>query len=322
MGINQLLKHSMRKSAVVVLLLLSSFTSPTLYAEQVRSGIVEQSLGRDFGLLVGDVIDHYYVIQVPAEYQLTPASLPPSGDMDYWLQLLNSDYSLIAENTQVRRYRLHFKFQTFYAPLDVRTLTIPALTVSFSADSKTQQVTIPAWNFTMSPLKEIAPRGVATDSAQNAFMKEDLRPITIATATLQQQIWGLAIALFILVTAWLSLNGYLLAFTRSPFQQAYHEIKKLGKYQSQQSAFHQALQAVHRAFNRLAGHALFAHQTEDFVTKHPEFSDYKPQIDHFYQLSTEALYSEKKLGTEKDFDALLTLCRQLAGAEKLALKKS
>jgi mxaA protein len=72
----------------------------------------------------------------------------------------------------------------------------------------------------------------------------------------------------------------------------------------------------------LAGHALFAHQTDQFIDKHNEFSGYQDQIDSFYQLSTEALYSEQKVASEKDFDQLLKLCKQLAGAEKLALKKS
>lgn len=322
MVINQLLKQSRGKPVLVVVLLLSVFANTVLHAEQSRTGIVQQSLGRDFGLLVGDVIEHYYVVQVPADYKITPASLPPRGELDYWLLLLNSDSVLISENAEIRRYRLHFTFQTFYAPLDVRALTIPPLTVNFNAGDKTEQISIPAWSFTMSPLKEIAPRGVASDSTQNAFMKADLPPVTIPTKDLQQQIWVLTITLFILAISWLSLKGYLFAFTRSPFQQAYHEIKTLRKYHADESAFHQALQAVHRAFNRLAGQALFAHQIENFISKHPEFSAHHQQIDHFYQLSTEALYSEQKIRTQKNFDELLKLCRQLAGAEKPTLKRS
>lgn len=321
MAINKLIKQKMRVPMFVAVL-LAVFSSTALYADQVRTGIVQQSLGRDFGILVGDIIEHYYIVQVPAEYRLTPASLPPNGELDYWLLLLDSDYEVISENAELRRYRLHFTFQTFYAPLDVRALATPPLTVSFNAGDKTEQLTIPAWNFTMSPLKEIAPRGVAKDSNQNAFMKADLAPSTIPTKDLQQQIWILSITLLILVILWLTLKGYLFALTRSPFQQAYHQVKKLRKYHNDESAFHQALQAVHRAFNRLAGHALFAHQTDQFIDKHKEFSGYQDQIDSFYQLSTEALYADQKLPTEKDFDQLLKLCKQLAGAEKLALKKS
>ncbi|MDO8825056.1 hypothetical protein [Methylophaga sp.] len=306
---------------IIVMLLLVVFASP-ISADQSRIGIVEQSLGRDFGIVVGDIIDHYYVIQVPANYNLTPASLPPNGDLDYWLELLNSDYELIAENNQLRRYRLHFTFQTFYAPLDVRALTIPPLAVRFTADDNAHQITIPAWGFTMSPIKEIVPRGVASDSTQKAFMKADLRPTTISTAGLKQQIWILAFSVIVLSILWLSLNGYLFSFTRSPFQQAYHEVKKLRKYHADESAFSQALQAVHRAFNRRAKQALFAHQIDEFVVKHPELEAYREKIDDFYQLSAEALYSDQKKGEPADFDQLLRLCKQLAGAEKLALKKT
>lgn len=306
---------------IVVMLLLMVFAGP-INADQSRIGIVEQSLGRDFGIVVGDIIDHYYVIQVPANYNLTPASLPPNGDLDYWLELLNSDYELISENNQLRRYRLHFTFQTFYAPLDVRALNIPSLSVRFTADDNAHQITIPAWAFTMSPIKEIVPRGVASDSTQNAFMKADLRPITIATADLKRQIWILAFSLIVLSILWLSLNGYLFSFTRSPFQQAFHEVKKLRKYHADECAFSQALQAVHRAFNRRAKQALFAHQINEFVAKHPELEPHREKIDDFYQLSAETLYSEQKKAGPADFDRLLMLCKQLAGAEKLALKNT
>lgn len=321
MVINPRLSLFINKASFIVVLLLMVFAQP-ISAEQARIGIVEQSLGRDFGIVVGDIIEHYYVVQVPVNYNLTPASLPPNGDLDYWLELLNSDYQLITENNQLRRYRLHFTFQTFYAPLDVRALTIPSLAVRFTADDNAHQITIPAWEFTMSPLKEIVPRGVASDSTQNAFMKADLRPTNISTADLKQQIWILAVSLIILVIFWLSLNGYLFSFTRSPFQQAFHEVKKLRKYHAEPSAFSQALQAVHRAFNRRAKQALFAHQIEDFVLQHPELKACQQNIDDFYQLSAETLYSNQKKGDPADFDQLLILCKQLAGAEKLALKKS
>ncbi len=322
MGINLFFKHKMdTRNFVALTLMLLMFTCP-IHANPVRTGIVEQSLGRDFGILAGDIIEHYYVVQVPADYSLTPASLPPDGELDYWLELLNSDYALIAENAQMRRYRLHFTFQTFYAPLDVRALVIPSFTIRFNADDKAHPVVIPAWGFTMSPLKEIAPRGVASDSTQNAFMKADLRPITVPTDDLQEQIWILATGFIILVLFWLSLKGYLFAFTRSPFQQAYHQVKKLRKYHAEKSAFTQALQAVHQAFNRRAKQALFAHQTDDFVLQHPELLAYKEEIDNFFQSSAETLYSEQKKASPSDFDQLLILCRQLAGAEKLALKKS
>src|SRR5690554_6205924 len=220
MAINPLF---IRRKSCYIAILLSLLFSNTLLADTERLGVIEQSLGRDFGILVGDLINHYYIVQVPADYTLTPASMPPTGSLDYWLELLETEYELLSETSQLRRYRLHFTFQTFYAPLDVRALTIPSLTVRFTADDNAHQIIIPAWGFTMSPIKEIVPRGVASDSTQNAFMKADLSPTTISTADLKQQIWILAFSLIILVTFWLSLKGYLFSFTRSPFQQAFHE---------------------------------------------------------------------------------------------------
>lgn len=320
MAINSLL---IRKKSCYIAILLSLLFSNSLLANAERIGVVEQSLGRDFGVLVGDLIDHYYTIQIPAEYALTPASMPPTGSLDYWLDLLDAEYELLSESRQSKRYRLHFVFQTFYAPLDVRALTIPPLAVSFKAGERTDQLTIPSWTFTMSPLKEITPRGVASNSTQTAFMQPDMPPQTINTGTLQQRLWFLAGLLLVLTFLWVMIKGYLFSFSRPQFQLSLKQVKRLQKqHKHHPENFHQALQTVHRAFNAVAKQALFAHQIDTFIAKHPEFAAYQQQIVAFFQLSAETLYSEQKVATDEEFNQLQRLCKQLAGAEKLALKAS
>lgn len=311
-----------RKSCYIAILLSLLFSNPLL-AETERFGVIEQSLGRDFGILVGDLIDHYYIIQIPADYTLTPASMPPTGSLDYWLDLLDTDYELLAETQQSKRYRLHLVFQTFYAPLDVRALTIPSLAISFKAGERTDQLTIPPWTFTMSPLKEIAPRGVASNSTHTDFMKPDMPPQTINTVNLQQRLWFLAGLLLVLTFLWIMVKGYLFSFSRSHFQLSLQQVRRLQKQHKQHpETFQQGLQAVHRAFNAVAKKALFAHQIDTFIAEHPEFAAHQQQIVAFFQLSAETLYSEQKTATAEEFNQLQRLCKQLAGVEKLALKTS
>src|SRR5690554_2688280 len=310
MAINPLF---IRRKSCYIAILLSLLFSNTLLADTERLGVIEQSLGRDFGILVGDLINHYYIVQVPADYTLTPASMPPTGSLDYWLELLETEYELLSETSQAKRYRLHFTFQTFYAPLDVRALTIPPLSIRFKAGERADQLTIPAWTFTMSPLKEIAPRGVASNSTQNAFMKPDMPPQTISTANIQQRLWLLAGLLVVLTFLWIMIKGYLFSFSRSHFQLSLKQVKRLRKqHKNHPETFHQALQAVHRAFNGVAKQALFAHQIDTFIVEHPEFGAYQQQIIAFFQLSAETLYSEQKIATIEEFNQLQRLCKQLA----------
>ncbi len=63
MALNQLYKHLANKLSLIsfiVLLLVSASISADIK-------IIQQSLGRDFGVVVGDRIEHSYVIAVPAE---------------------------------------------------------------------------------------------------------------------------------------------------------------------------------------------------------------------------------------------------------------
>lgn len=294
-----------------------------LTASDNSIGIAKQSLGKDFGILAGDIIEHHYIINVPANFSLSAASLPPNGELNYWLQLVNTQHKQTFLDNTIRQYHLQFTYQVFYAPLSVKSLIIPKLTITFNAadSDRIEQITLPDWPFSMSPLKEVIPRGVNTNQVAQTFMKPDLKPMLIATEKLKRQLLILAIITVLGVIIWAILRGYLFKFSRSPFQVAYRQVNKLKiNKKDPPGHFRQALQAVHQAFNNKAKQALFFHQIEDFIRAHPEFSAYQQQIVSFYQLSSDALYAEYN-DSQNNFDQLLALCQQLAGAERLALKK-
>ncbi|HDY85417.1 hypothetical protein LCGC14_0747160 [marine sediment metagenome] len=281
--------------------------------------IIQQSLGRDFGVLVGDQIEHSYIIAVPAEFELSPDSLPSKGDLNYWLKLLSVNANEIGTQNGIKKYKLDIVFQTFYAPLDVRVLSTPEMDITFHAGDKQQKISLPAWRFSMSPLKETAPVSSKSGESARPFMKPDLPIIAINTQRQTLTVYLLTLAVVIMAFIWLVLSGKVFSFACSPFQLAIKQIKK-SKSKQDKANVSQAIYEVHQAFNSVAKQAIFSHQIDAFIATFPEFSRYKQQIIEFYDLSMNVLYGETQAKPEH-FQQLLSLCRTMAKAEKLALKK-
>jgi mxaA protein len=290
-------------------------------ANEAKIEIIEQSVGRDFGVLVGDLIQHDYVVEVPAELSLSSSSLPSKGELTYWLDLVDVQYQQIALEQHSRRYQLSFIFQTFYAPLDVRILSIPELALRFNRGERTEKFMIPVSTFTMSPLKETTPMDIKGNKTQHTFMKPDLEPELIKTESLKIKRLLLFISAIVLIVIWAMLKGILFSFSRSSFQRACRQVKGLKKVNRKDSSnFEQAIQVVHQAFNCVAQQALFSHQVAFFVQQHPEFKKYQQNIEDFYALSTTVLYG-KNGDKQQGFDQLLHLCVQLSKAERVTLRK-
>jgi mxaA protein len=294
------------------------FSNETLADVNDESGdirIVQQSLGRDFGVLVGDQINHHYIIEVPEKFSLSPASLPAKGDLNYWLKIVGINYQELAVIDNHKRYQIDIIFQTFYAPLDVRVLYTPAIDISFHKADDEINLILPKWPFSMSPLKESSAAG----GQARAFMKPDLVVKAIETQALKMQIGGLTVVVFILFIVWLVLTGRLFNAARSPFQQAERQIKPLQKKGDVNNIKH-AINLVHKAFNKQAGYVVFSHQIDGFLAIFPEFNNNKKQIISFYALSTEVLYGRQS-ANKQHLQQLLQLCQGMAKTEKLALKK-
>jgi mxaA protein len=301
-----------------LVLYLALIVHSNAFADQAEYGeakIIQHSSSRDFGVLVGDQIKHHYIIEVPEKFSLSLSSLPAKGDINYWLKIVSVKYDVLAVKNNYKRYQLDIVFQTFYAPLDVRVLYIPAMPISFYHADREINITLPKWSFIMSPLKESSAAG----GEARSFMKPDLAVKAIDTKALKLQIYALALLVLLMSLVWLMLTGRLFNTVRSPFQQAAKQIRVLQR-NLDETHIEQAFNAVHQAFNQQAGHAVFSHQIDVFTTNFPEFNSNKKQITDFYQLSIDVLYGQKQACTDH-MQQLLDLCRVMAKSEKLALKK-
>ena len=300
----------------IVLLLLSSLIP--LQADESLGRILQQDLGRSYGLVVGDLIEHHYIIEIDKSYSLTQSSLPATGDINYWLTLRNIQIHTTERNEHIL-YRLDLTYQTFYAPLDVRELTIPSIQLDFSnVDNKTFSLDIANWSFTMSPIKEITPRGVGTESKINRFMKASIPPSPISLSPLKNALWLYTGLLFCSILLFLIISGWISGLSRSPFIKARKTIRKLAKTSDPSQQLNQhCLQALHKAINQRAGHTVFSHQLAQFLHDNPQFAALHESLKQFYQHSQDCFFLGK--ATEpKLIEKCAKLCQQLADADKVS----
>jgi len=299
---------------ILVLVLLMSAMMTSLQAETLE--LETKQLGRQFGILAGDTVEHVYTINVPNNYQLAANTLPQKGPLNYWLDFVSAAYESTSDDGK-QHYTLTLSYQVFYAPLDVRLLTIPPVVLVFSHGDEQLELTIPKSSFSVSPLKSIAP----LDANQGFKMMPDIAPATMDTDGLVMRLIASSIGLVVLVIAWMIVNGLIFKRFKSPFLDAYRQIKRIAcKKDPNSRDFHQALHATHHAFDITAKQTLFSHQIDEFLANFPQYIEQKQKISGFYSYSSTAIYHPAGRVTF-DFDMLMALCKAMAKSEVLALKK-
>jgi mxaA protein len=305
-------------------LLLSLFLlSAACYAEPVLPAqLIKMDQGRNYGLMVGDIIEHHYLIAVDEGYSLSPSSLPVEGELTYWLDL-NSVSMTSEQQGKKTIYNLILRYQTFYAPLDVRTLLIPEQQLVFT-DSANQRVeiTLTDWHFIMSPIKEITASGVGNNDGSDGFMKADIAPRTHSLSRYQSPIIIYASLSIVCLLIWAALAGLLPKFDTSPFHTARRQIKRINRHKNiTVDQIQQGLQAMHDAFNSRASYTVFASQIDDFIQQHPQFNESRTQIEDFFQQSRCVFFFDEDPKPNLLNDCI-RLCDRLAAADKVVSNKS
>ncbi len=85
---------------------------------------------RTFGYFLGDTLTRTAEIQASSDEVLATASLPDPGALNHWLELRRVD-TRAATNAAGVLHTVTLEYQLFYAALDTRPLTIPAVQLFF-----------------------------------------------------------------------------------------------------------------------------------------------------------------------------------------------
>lgn len=307
----------MGRLAPVLLLLIALLPASGPALAQLRG--VDLYAPRPFGYAIGDVIALSAEIALDAPYVLDPASLPPPRALDYWLDLRAARLTDRGIDAGIHRYTLDLVYQTFYAPLEPRRMTIPALALSAMDGERRVTVPVPSWSFLMSPLREI----VATGPGSAMALRPDIAPRPIPTAgTVRGLLAALAVALLaFLLLAWQMGWGPFGRRRSRPFARAARAISPaLAGSGVGASAYGGALLALHRAFDATAGKGVFAEDLTAFFEGHPAFRQVEAEVRRLFEASRRAFFRADPAGAQRDLPPpeLVALARRLRAVEREA----
>jgi mxaA protein len=242
---------------------------------------------RAFGYVVGDEITLTTRIRLPEGCQLQPSSLPKPGAVDYWLDLKR----VAVTDGESARPVIDRIYQSFYAPLAVKAQTIPAVSLAMQCEGRGDSFELPAWTFTATPLRGMSLEGGHT-------LRPDRWP---KPPSMTPHAFGLAAALLAALGAGLRGGWRSGLWPRAgAFARARAELRRLGPEPWGGITQKKAFEVVHRAFDRHAGHPLFADRLEEFLNEQPRWQGSADEIRAFFHASY-ALYFDEDARVSESF---------------------
>lgn len=295
---------------IVGLLKNQVFANSTLEDDGIFSIRMEKQ--RNYGFHTGETLTISYRIITRSSISLDTGLLPQAGQINYWLELINNSIEKKEKNDLIY-YKLAFTYQLFYAPLDVHTLAIPSLQLNFKTNGSTIVKTLPEWQFTMSPIKEVSQRGVGQSATSlSQFMQPSSIPELINIEGKKNNIVMLSIALLI-SSGLLVLIKYGIGKMRSPFDIAYRKIKQL-KHDSDDSLV-KSVKEIHIAFDLIYGSTLLQSDLDTFLNSNENYLQKETEIRNFFEESAKIFY--KNENSMLDRKTLLKLCSEIAKLNKV-----
>nr|USU31882.1 nonribosomal peptide synthetase MxaA [Methylobacterium sp. OTU13CASTA1] len=287
---------------------------------QVRT--VEVRAPRAFGYVLGDLVRAQADIVVDAGFTLQRASLPQAGSLAYWLDLrdLRVEDSVAGD---ARRVRIFLTYQSFYAALDARALEIPGFAVTFESASAhgatTTTAQVPAWQFTISPLREVVPP--ARENPAD-YMRPDGRVAAVDVQPLWWRAGGVA-ALALLAFGALARDrawGPFRARRGRPFGAALASLRRLARRPDADAAYGDALRALHRGLDATDGRRVLADDLPGFLARHPAYRPDAAGLRDLLAASRLAFFGPGPAAARAalPWPQLEALARRLAAAERAA----
>lgn len=261
---------------------------------------------RPFGYLIGDEIRHRVIVETRKDMNLNPNSVPKQGEVNRWLNL---NRVKIETDGDTGDTVIDLVYQVFYAPNEVKMLAVPGYILQFNQARKSVEQAVPAWNFTLSPIKELA---VRKDEDGLNYMRPDALPMALST---QNQWLGIyaSLTLVVLTGGYLAyLYGYFPVWPkRRIFKRAAGELSRLSERELERglAVMHHALNVMHHALNTLNGRPLFKHRLSEFFQMHPEYRSAVEAMEWFFNFSNQVLFAGKQDFDPEDWHKLNDLCR-------------
>jgi mxaA protein len=257
-----------------------------------RAPVLTVSDTRPFGYFLGDAIEREITLRVGPGDVLDTASLPGAGPLNYWLELSHTDLTSTAEGDDTL-YHLSLTYQTFYAPLDTRRLTIPAFKLKVSGTTDAE-VTVPEFEFVTAPIRPLfADKGQSSDTATK--LRPDGAAPRVPTGSVRTAMLasGFAAAAALGGLAWLNAWWPFHRRPARPFTEAARFLRSNSRRLDGAAGYRVALLKLHRAFDIAAGRRILSDDVSAFLGQHPEFAPFRADVERMFASSRQAFFANE-----------------------------
>lgn len=301
----------MNKSLLNLAMLFTMLASTSFVnaADNITKIINVTNPEQKIGIQIGDVLTRQLTVVANTTEKITPKSLPVKGTRTNGIELIAVNVSELSEKAQTL-YKVDLRYQVFAHSIQPEKIYLPTEVITF-VDG--EDLTLPVWSFWYSPL-------VTSD-------------LVDAKTTILPQVKAMLIdqhdnllrffaytALFLLGfigLIYINADRYWLPWMGGNFARAHRQIKYLAKKNtSKTDAPKEALSILHDAFNQTFGRGLYPNKIDEFLVNHKNFKKLKVEIESFFVLSNQILFSGKKEDTHKLLQKILITSKQLRDCER------
>jgi mxaA protein len=254
--------------------------------------IVDQP--RPFGYVVGDLVTQRVLLTTPLE-NFEPTALPAVQRVNLWFERRPAR---IEVGSDKRRW-LVVDYQLMNAPQAVATVQLPAWEIE---DTHGAQLRIPAAAISIAPL-------ISSAASTGTELRPD-REVPIvdpAPSRAGVVLWSIAFGICLAAwLAWIQWRNWRDSHNQ-PFARALRQLRHMDEMTPE------AWQAVHRAFDRTAGHVLRLETLSTLFERAPHLQPQRAEIERFFAQSNERFFGD---GPESNLLSVRALCRELRRIER------
>lgn len=260
---------------------------------------------RAFGYVIGDLIRHEVRIETDAGQGIEAASLPREGWINRWLMLRR-----VEVHRDGKRRILTLEYQTFYAPLEVKNLTIPGFELQLAGSG--ERLAVPDWTFTTAPIRELS-----VLRAEGLSMRPDAAPAPLPTLGPAAASVSSGLAATGALAWWAYLGAWLPFGLRGRyFAEACRMLRRLRGQEDSREALLKGFSCLHQAFNQTLGEPLFIEGLDEFFRGHPAYDPLRNEIRDFFLASYEVFFGEGAPVPPFDLMRMEALARSCQLAER------
>ena len=271
---------------------------------------VEITEPRQFGYVLGDKIERFFVVESAKKVELNKEKLK-LGRIDTWFSVVNLRDLGVSSN----KPKFSLTYQVINVPEAPSMVEIASRTIDVIADGKPKAIQVPNLLVTIAPLTPLLVSNM--DGLENIQPDEDVGMISSINTENRLQLY-LLILIFpcsLLIFCWVPWDRFF-KNKNLPFNKGRREVFVLLKLK-QDNFEEKSLRIFHNALNKTFKKTIFVEEVREACQKIPSYVPLMEELEYFLRCSQKYFYSEENFTyTDEQKERFCRLMDKLALIEK------